>query len=115
MQIVPIERARDAALEKLAFLKTKGLTVGKMKTSDKPEPYLLYLIDPDSELDDLPTVHKLINAEIEIKQLHGQISEIEKMIRMFFNTSDVIVLSQDFVNYLNKYKSQAQHNHPSTL
>ena len=56
-------KERDAAEAKLAFLKTKGLTVGLMKTSDRPEPYLSYNIENGSELCDLKTMDKLIEAE----------------------------------------------------
>jgi hypothetical protein len=57
---------RIAELEgKLDFLRSKGMTVGLMTTSDKPEPYLAYVIEPDSELCELRTVNKLIDAESE--------------------------------------------------
>lgn len=53
-------------VEKLAFLKSKGLTVGTMRESGKV-PYLAYVIEPGSELCDLETVRKLTDAEIAAK------------------------------------------------
>jgi hypothetical protein len=64
-----LELKLNDANEKLAFLKSKGMSVGKMKTSDKPEPYLVYVVEPDSELDDTRLVRELIDTEIERGQL----------------------------------------------
>ena len=63
-----IQEELTDAKKKLEFLKSKGLTVGWMKTSDKPDPYLMYVIEPDSELCDLRTVNKLIDSESEKKK-----------------------------------------------
>lgn len=50
--------------EKLDFLKSRGLTVGTMQESGK-SPYLMYVIEPGSELCDLEAVNKLVDAEIQ--------------------------------------------------
>jgi hypothetical protein len=64
-----LERERDEAREKLDFLQSKGLTVGLLTTSDKPEPYLAYHIEAESELCDLKHIHKLIDCECKNKEL----------------------------------------------
>ena len=56
---------RDKFKARLDFLKEKGITVGMMKTSAKPDPYLVYLIEYGSEMCDMRTLNKLIDAEIE--------------------------------------------------
>ena len=64
-----VHKSELARLEnKLDFLESKGLTVGMMKTSDKPEPYLVYVCKPDSEFDNTIHVNKLIDSEIENNQ-----------------------------------------------
>lgn len=68
----------NKANAKLDFLKSKGLTVRLMKTSDKPDPYLVYVIERDSELCDLRTVNKLIDAEIERDQLRKERDEANR-------------------------------------
>jgi hypothetical protein len=60
---------------KLAFLKSKGLTVGEMKSSDNPEPYLVYVIERDSELCDMRAVNKLVDAEIALDRLRWRYEE----------------------------------------
>lgn len=64
-----LETELAAANEKLEFLKSRGLTVVKMKTSDKPEPYLVYVIEPDSELSDSRTLRELFDAESRLTQI----------------------------------------------
>ena len=59
------KRADDAEA-KLAFLKTKGLTVGVAKDAGK-DPYLAFFIEPGSALCDRETLSKLIDAEIAAK------------------------------------------------
>lgn len=57
------------AQAKLDFLASKGLTVGLMKTSDRPEPYLVYVAEPGSEFDDTVHINKLVDVEIERDRL----------------------------------------------
>lgn len=75
-------RARDSHIEgleaknarlkaKLDFLEEKGITVGPMQSSDRAEPYLAYVIRPDSELDDTDTISKLTDAQIENARLRA--------------------------------------------
>jgi regulator of replication initiation timing len=47
-----LEAENTALQAKLTFLRSKGLTVTTAKTSDRPEPYLVYVIEPGSELSD---------------------------------------------------------------
>ena len=61
----------DTVLEmasKLEFLRSKGVTVGVVKESGK-EPYLAYVIEPESELSDDETMRRLFDAESRIKEL----------------------------------------------
>lgn len=53
---------------KLNFLESKGLTVGMLKTSDKPEPYLTYVIKEGSELCDLRAVNMTIDLGIKLEE-----------------------------------------------
>lgn len=53
---------------KLNFLESKGLTVGMLKTSDKPEPYLTYVIKEGSELCDLHAVNMTIDLGIKLEE-----------------------------------------------
>jgi hypothetical protein len=69
---------RDNLKTKLDFLKSKGLIVGMMKTSDKPEPYLAYVIEPDSELCNMRTVNALIDCEIERDGLKQKLEELSQ-------------------------------------
>jgi len=57
----------DSPTAKLAFLKTKGLTVGVAKDADK-DPYLAFVIEPGSALCDRETLSKLVDAEIAAKR-----------------------------------------------
>lgn len=57
-----LEQRLSEALEKLSFLKEKGLTVGLLK--DGHGERLAYVIEPDSELCDLKHVHKVIDTQI---------------------------------------------------
>ncbi len=50
-----------------------------MKTSDKPEPYLVYVCKPDSEFDDTIHVNKLIDAEIARDQAQRERDEARKI------------------------------------
>lgn len=69
-----LERELEQARQHLDFLKSKGLTVGLMKSSDKPEPYLMYVCEPDSEFDDTIYVNKLIEAEQQRDSLRQQLN-----------------------------------------
>ena len=60
-----VESERDKLKSRLDFLKEKGITVGMMKTSAKPDPYLVYVIEYGSEMCEMRTINKLIDAEIE--------------------------------------------------
>ncbi len=71
------EQVRELS-EKLDFLKSKGLTVGKMKTSDKPEPYLVYVCESDSEFDDTIHIRKLVDAEIQRDLLKDQLATCQQ-------------------------------------
>lgn len=72
-------RSKLAAAEaKLEFLKAKGLTVGMMKTSDKPDPYLAYVIEPESELSDSMVLRKLIDADIALHTAKAKVKELEE-------------------------------------
>lgn len=78
------QRLEDELAEanaKLAFLQQKGLTVGMMESSDKPEPYLAYVIDPGSELCDLATVNKLIDAEVKVAKLESELADTSEMLQ----------------------------------
>ncbi len=55
---------RDEGKQKLDFLKSRGLTVGTMQESGK-SPYWMYVIESGSELCDLETVNKLVDAEVQ--------------------------------------------------
>jgi hypothetical protein len=82
-RMLDTQREQDAKTiaeltEKLDFLKSKGLTVGKMKTSDKPEPYWVYVIEPESELCDLHHVHRSIDAEIARDAALAKVAELTK-------------------------------------
>lgn len=68
-----LERELAELQSRLDFLKSKGLTVGMMQSSDKPEPYLAYHIEPDSELCDLRYIHRVVKLECEIESLHETI------------------------------------------
>lgn len=52
---------------KLKFLEEKGISADYMKTSDKPEPYLVYIIREDSELCDKKLLRRLFDAEMLLK------------------------------------------------
>lgn len=84
------EAKADAARAEaqLAFLKEKGLTVGMMKTTDKPEPYMVYVFEPGSELDNIPTVNKLIYTELE----RGRLREA---LEMLWSSAKVRALTRD--------------------
>jgi hypothetical protein len=56
-----LERIAELEAEQ-AFLKSKGLTVGMLKESGK-EPRLAYVIEPESELCDLRTIHENIDLK----------------------------------------------------
>ena len=58
----------DAAEAKLAFLKSKGLTVAMAKDADQPER-LVYVIEEGSELCDLKTLGKLTDAEVKLARI----------------------------------------------
>ena len=77
-----LERELNEARENLDFLKSKGLTVGMMTSSDKPEPYPVYVIEYDSELCDMRAVNKLVDAEIERDSLRAINAELEECLRM---------------------------------
>jgi hypothetical protein len=93
-----LERERDEAIKALDFLKSKGLTVGLMTSSDKPEPYLVYVIERDSELCDMRSVNKLVDAETERDKLRAINAELMEALE----TSDGIYLSE---SRLDKKKS----------
>lgn len=59
---VLLQRRAEEAERQLAFLKSKGLTVGTLKESGK-QPRLSYHIESGSELCDLKTLDKLMEAE----------------------------------------------------
>lgn len=59
-----LECERDEAFEKLHFLKSRGLEVGLLKSSDCPQGQLMYHIEPESELCDLRYIHNVIEASI---------------------------------------------------
>jgi len=80
-----LERELNEAKSQLNFLESKGLTVGKMKTSDKPEPYLVYVCEPDSEFDDTIHVNKVINAEIERDQWRADAERLAFSINVVTN------------------------------
>lgn len=63
-----VQECLESDAAKLEFLKSKGLTVGLATESNK-EPYLAYVVEPGSELCDLETVNKLIDAEISVSKL----------------------------------------------
>lgn len=69
-------RVKKLEAEK-AFLAEKGITVGLMKTSDKPEPYLAYVIQSGSELDDLPLVNRLTDLEIRNRKLEDELNRLK--------------------------------------
>jgi len=66
------------AQKQLTFLESKGLTVGTMKTSDKPDPYLVYVCKPDSEFDNTIYINKLIDLEIENDKLRKACATLAK-------------------------------------
>lgn len=80
-RIDQLERERDEAIAKLDFLKSKGLTVGLLKTSDKPEPYLAYAIEPDSELCNLKIVNAMIDAERERDEARANLTYWRGVVR----------------------------------
>jgi len=73
-----LERERDELRKKLDFLQSKGLTVGLLTTSDKPEPCLAYHIEEESELCDLKHIRKLIDCECKNKELRESKDRISK-------------------------------------
>lgn len=83
-------RERDETIrelrEKFDFLESKGMTVGKMKTSDKPEPYLAYVIKDGSELCDNRTLEKLLDAEIELTQAKAEVEGLKEGIESAYRT-----------------------------
>lgn len=72
----------DRAEAKLAFLKTKGITVTTAKTSDRPEPYLVYLIEPGSELSDDIYLEKIEKLEAERDELRKACERLEAQWRL---------------------------------
>lgn len=75
----------DELQKKLDFLKSKGLTVGYMKTTDRPEPYLVYVTAEGSEFDETRSVNKVIEAEIERDEAR---KEIERLTSDFLKLAD---------------------------
>lgn len=75
------------AEERLAFLKSKGITVHLTKTSDRPEPYLCYVIEEGSEFDDTAQVLKMIDVEKERDEIVEHIKR------------ELLQLGFDFVKY----------------
>lgn len=66
--VLDLTKERDKLADKLAYLKKCGLTVGMMKEAGK-EPRLIYDIERGSELCELKTLDKLVNAQIECGKL----------------------------------------------
>jgi hypothetical protein len=75
--ITRLVNERDEATRKLDFLKSRGLTVGTMKESGK-DPYLMYVMG--SELCDLETVNKLVDAEIQRDKSQAALTELHAAI-----------------------------------
>lgn len=77
--LVPVEPMTVTAEQKLEFLKSKGLTVGLATESNK-EPYLAYVIEPGSELCDLETVIKLMDAEVSVSSLTAERDRLRALV-----------------------------------
>ena len=71
---------RDAAIVKLAFLKSKGITVGTMKEAGK-EPRLMYVVEHGSELCDNATVQKLTDAEVDLAKKSRECITLQARVR----------------------------------
>lgn len=71
-----VPRARNAEA-KLAFLKTKGLTVVVAKDAGQPEK-LVYVIEDGSELCDGATIAKLVDAEVQVAQLRANLAAVRE-------------------------------------
>lgn len=78
-EIIGLRKMLAEANEKLNFLESKGLTVGKMKSSDKPEPYLVYVCEPDSEFDDTIHIRNLVDLEIQNAKLKEELAAKDAM------------------------------------
>ena len=75
-QIEQLTKEVDELKGKVDFIKSKGMTIGMMKTTDKPEPYLAYVIKEGSELCDNITLEKLLDAEIELLQSQAEVERL---------------------------------------
>jgi hypothetical protein len=71
------------AIAKLEFLGSKGLTVGTMQESGK-DPYLAYVIEPGSELCDLETVNKLVDAEIRSNKYEAELKRCAEIVQRVY-------------------------------
>lgn len=67
---------RDQLRAEVEFLKEKGITVGMMKTSDRPKPYLAYDIRSGSELDDTHTINRIAELEARVASLQRSLSDV---------------------------------------
>jgi hypothetical protein len=97
---------------KLDFLKSKGLTVTTAKTSDQPEPYLVYVIEPHSELSDDIHLEKLAAIEAERDELAGadaMLRAIERIIPRNDAHRDYAETVQLFVEEAAVASSRRQH------
>lgn len=69
-QLRNAERDLEVANRKLEFLRKKGITVAPSKEAGKPE-CLAYVVEPGSELDDLPILNELIDLELRMGKIVG--------------------------------------------
>ena len=88
---VNLEQARlnykkqlEDATAKLEFLKSKGLVVGLLKSSDCPDGKLAYHIESGSELCNLYMVNKLVYAEIYAAELEKIIVKLRQELDNFY-------------------------------
>lgn len=74
---------RDERTAKLEFLRSKGLTVGTMQESGK-DPYLAYVIEPGSELCDLESVNKLVDAEVRANKYEVELERCAAIVQRVY-------------------------------
>jgi hypothetical protein len=66
------------AQKKLDFIRSKGIVITYMKTSDKSHPYLVYVVQDGSEFDDKHIVNRNIELELEVTKLQSEVATLKR-------------------------------------
>jgi len=75
----PADQAAELAKLRsyIEFLREKGLTVGPMKSSDREEPYLAYVIRLGSDFDDSRALTEAFEAKQEVRKIQAELDAVK--------------------------------------